>query len=144
MPEGPIMSVSGLLTKPLEVPTSVASATPQPRLVKAAHEFEAALMKELLSPLSASSGAFGGEDASDGDSSSALGSFAQEALGKALSERGGFGIATSIIRQLSGKQHNAPQSGATAPIQAGNHSGTPSVLKPLRRNDSNSPAQRLQ
>ena len=32
---------------------------------------------------------------------SALGAFASEALGKALSEQGGFGIATGIVRQLS-------------------------------------------
>jgi Rod binding domain-containing protein len=68
---------------------------PQPRLVKAAHEFEAAMMKEILKPLES-----GQEDEAQG-SGAALTSFAGEALGKALSERGGFGIARSVIQQLS-------------------------------------------
>jgi Rod binding domain-containing protein len=38
-----------------------------------------------------------------------LGEFASEALGKALSQRGGFGIANSIIRDLShsGNRHGS-------------------------------------
>jgi Rod binding domain-containing protein len=81
------------------------SATPQPRLVKAAHEFEAQMMKELLEPLNHSTsllGADGDDDSGDSSGSAgALGEFASEALGKALSEGGGFGIATSIVKQLS-------------------------------------------
>ena len=68
---------------------------PKPRLVKAAHEFEAAMMKEILGPLES------GEEDDSAGASAALTSFAGEALGQALSERGGFGIATSIIHQLS-------------------------------------------
>jgi Rod binding domain-containing protein len=75
------------------------AVTPQPRLVKAAHEFEAQMMKELLKPMTGSSW-LAGEDGDSG-SGGALGEFASEALGKALSERGGFGIATSIVRDLS-------------------------------------------
>jgi len=90
-----------------------ASLPPQPRLVKAAHEFEAQMMKELLEPLNHSSsllGSDGDDDSglSSGDSSGgisgstgALGEFASEALGEALSEGGGFGIATGIVKQLS-------------------------------------------
>ncbi len=76
-----------------------AGATPQPRLVKAAHEFEAQMMKELLKPMTGGSG-LTGED-SDSGSNGALGEFASEALGRALSEAGGLGIATSIVRDLS-------------------------------------------
>ena len=94
------------------------SVTPQPRLVKAAHEFEAQMMKELMKPLS-DGGSLTGADA-DGDdaegSGGALGEFAQEALGRALSEHGGFGIATSIVKQLS---------------HAGNQNGTASVTGKL-------------
>ena len=79
------------------------AATPQPRLVRAAHEFEAQMMKELMKPMTQAS-SLTGEDA-DSDSGSgaggALGEFASEALGRALSEQGGFGIANSIVRQLS-------------------------------------------
>jgi len=63
------------------------------------------MMKELLEPLNHSTSLLGAdEDDDSGDSSGstgALGEFASEALGKALSEGGGFGIATSIVKQLS-------------------------------------------
>lgn len=72
---------------------------PAPRLVKAAHEFEAQMMKELLAPLHTESGLDGGDD--DG-SPGALGDFAAEALGQALSRQGGFGLADKLITQLSG------------------------------------------
>lgn len=72
-----------------------------PRLVNAAHEFEAQLMKELLKPLSATG--LGDEDGGDGEdgSSGVLGEFASEALGQGLSRAGGFGMADHIVQQLS-------------------------------------------
>jgi Rod binding domain-containing protein len=100
--------------------TSAATA-PQPRLVKAAHEFEAQMMKELMKPLNHGSALTGADADADDDSGSdgALGEFASEALGRALSDRGGFGIATSIVKQLS---------------HAGNQSGTASVTGNPHRN----------
>jgi Rod binding domain-containing protein len=68
-------------------------------LVHAAHEFEGQLMKELLRPLTDSDANADGDDAG---SSGALGEFAAEAMGQALSMRGGFGIADRIVRELSG------------------------------------------
>jgi len=73
---------------------------PQPRLVHAAHEFEAQMMQELLKPMTSGNG-LDGEDGTGSGSGSALANFASEALGKALSERGGFGIASSIVREIS-------------------------------------------
>jgi Rod binding domain-containing protein len=80
-----------------------AAAVPQPRLVRAAHEFEAQMMKELLKPMTGNDALTGEDEGSGGDagSSGALGEFASEALGQALSQRGGFGIANSIVRDLS-------------------------------------------
>jgi Rod binding domain-containing protein len=78
-----------------------AQATPQPRLVRAAHEFEAQMMEELLKPLTGTSGLDGEEDDSATGSGGALGQFASEALGRGLSEQGGFGIANSIVRELT-------------------------------------------
>ncbi|HEX7728241.1 MAG TPA: hypothetical protein VF392_04330 [Terracidiphilus sp.] len=79
-----------------------AAAKPDPRLARAACEFEAQMMKELLKPLTAS----GDEDAgtSNGElsgSTESLQGFAAEALGQALARQGGFGIASGIVRQLS-------------------------------------------
>lgn len=79
------------------------SVTPQPRLVHAAHEFEASMMSELLKPLQHDP--LFSEDGSDENSGSqsALADFASEALGKALSEHGGFGIAKRILDQIGSK-----------------------------------------
>jgi Rod binding domain-containing protein len=99
--------------------TTPSSNSPSPKLVSAAHEFEAAMMKELMAPLQPGHDSLeGGED--EAGSSSALSSFASEALGKALSEHGGLGIAKSILHQLTAR---------------GNHSGNPSV--PANLNGTN-------
>jgi Rod binding domain-containing protein len=73
------------------------------RLVRAAHEFEGQMMKELLKPMTGDDALTGAEDDSDpgAGSTGALGEFASESLGQALSERGGFGIANRIVRELS-------------------------------------------
>lgn len=97
-----------------------------PRLAKAAHEFEGQMMKELLQPMMESDGLGGEDDDSSGlglgsgsGSGGALSEFASESLGQALSEHGGFGIAGQIIRELS---HN------------GNRQGTGKVTHDLHRN----------
>jgi Rod binding domain-containing protein len=76
---------------------------PQPRLVRAAHEFEAQMMKELLKPMTGNDALTGEEDGPGGDSGSngALGEFASEALAQALSQHGGFGMADRIVHDLS-------------------------------------------
>lgn len=79
------------------------SALPARRLVTAAHEFEGQMLKELLKPMTESDG-LGGSDSG----SAILGEFGSEALGKALSEQGGFGIAKQIIARLS-QSSNQPE-----------------------------------
>jgi hypothetical protein len=89
--------------------SEAATGVPPPRLVKAAHEFEAQLMKELMAPLTRGSsvpgvgggmGASSDEDDQDSGSGGALGEFAAEALGQALSAAGGFGIANRILGEI--------------------------------------------
>jgi Rod binding domain-containing protein len=98
------------------------ATTPQPRLVKAAHEFEAQMMQELMKPLNRGASLTGADAGEDDDSGSggALGEFASEALGRALSEQGGFGIASSIVKQLS---HSGNQNG-TAQVTGIQHGNT--------------------
>ena len=81
----------------------VTASGPPPRLVRAAHEFEAQLMKELLKPMTAPCALTGDEegDADDAGSAGVLGEFASEALGRSLSEQGGLGIANSILHSFS-------------------------------------------
>jgi Rod binding domain-containing protein len=84
-----------------------------PRLKSAAHEFEASLMQEFLKPLqqdplfapdnSGDSDGLGDLDGGSGDdqgSAGALMSFGSEAMAKAISERGGFGIAAQILNHF--------------------------------------------
>ena len=99
-----------------QAPTLQANTAPQPRLVRAAHEFEVQLMKELLKPLTVGS-ALGASD-DDTGSAGALGEYAGEALGRALSDRGGFGIADRMIAQLSQSGNRT----ASAPVTANQHS----------------------
>lgn len=85
---------------------------PDPRLKPAAHEFEACLMKEFLQPLQKDplcSEKGTGDD--DGGGSNALMSFGSEALARAISERGGFGIAAKIISHFDGSPGRAGTSG---------------------------------
>lgn len=98
-------------------------ATPNPKLVGAAHEFEAQMMKELLAPMTGGdplAGDLAGDEDSSGlalgsgsGSGGALADFAAQALGQALSERGGFGIADRIVREL-GHAGNRPESSLLA------------------------------
>lgn len=88
-----------------------------PKLKSAAHEFEASLMQELLKPLQEdplfaddkSDGIGGAGYGNDSEGSSgALMSFGSEALAKAISERGGFGIATKILDHFGTVQTKGP------------------------------------
>jgi Rod binding domain-containing protein len=96
-----------------------------PKLVRAAHEFEAQMMKELLKPMTNGDTLTGDDEGADGvldsgaGSGGTLGEFASESLGKALSERGGFGIADRIVSRLS---------------HSGNHGKSGKVTGDLRGN----------
>jgi Rod binding domain-containing protein len=93
------VSWTGLTTLNSATGSSTGQTTPQPRLVKAAHEFEAQMMKELLKPLTSGSGEDGEED---GESSGgALTEYAGEAMARAISEAGGFGISNRIVSDLT-------------------------------------------
>ena len=88
---------------------SGSSVASQPRLVRAANEFEAQMMKELLKPLTSGSTLTGEDDDTSSGSGGALGEFASESLARGLSEHGGFGVANRIVRELS---HPGSASGA--------------------------------
>jgi len=95
-------------------------AVQDPRLKPAAHEFEACLMKEFLAPLQEDTlagddgdGAGGAEGDSSAGSNGALMSFGSEALAKAISERGGFGIATKIVEHYKGAAPRQAKTGNT-------------------------------
>jgi hypothetical protein len=102
-----------------------------PRLKPAAHEFEACLMKEFLAPLQKD--ALFGEDQGGEDqgseggaagSCSALMGFGAETLARAISERGGFGIATRILEHFgNGKGFPKGNTEAERPEESSSRSG---------------------
>lgn len=99
-----------------DVTSSVAN-TPQPRLIRAAHEFEAQMLKELLQPMTGNDELTGeDEQAGDAGTNRALGEFASEALGRALSQGKGFGLAERIVHDLS-HSGSGCQSGKVTGIQ---------------------------
>ena len=100
--------------------------TPQPRLVRAAHEFEAQMMKELLKPMTSADALAGQDGDSTTGSEGALGEYASEALGRSLSEHGGFGIANRIVADLS---HSGNKS-VTGQVTGDLHSNT--VMRSLK------------
>ena len=87
--------------------------TRDPRLKPAAHEFEACLMKEFLKPLQKDTLSSEEGDGADSEGSNgALMSFGSEALARAISERGGFGIATKIIEHCGGAAGTQAKTGS--------------------------------
>jgi Rod binding domain-containing protein len=89
-----------------------------PRLERSAHEFEASLMAELLKPLQETDG-LTGENSGGAGSGGALGEFASESLAGAISERGGFGIADRILRQLNTASVGKPKTDAVGLVSTG-------------------------
>jgi len=103
---------------------SQSPTVPQPRLVQAAHEFEAQLMRELLKPM-ANGASIDGDDL-DASSGGALADFATDALGQALSRHGGLGIAPSILHSLSRNEkdsHSIPDPGMNEQVSPGSGAG---------------------
>jgi Rod binding domain-containing protein len=102
-----------------EMVSQNSSAAKDPRLERSAHEFEASLMAELLKPLQETDGLTGEDSGGGAGSGGALGDFASESLARAISERGGFGIADRILRQLNAVSPGKPKTDATGPGSSG-------------------------
>jgi Rod binding domain-containing protein len=89
--------------------TSLQTATPhtqpQARLTDAAQQFEGIFLQEFLKPLQSGKDGLTGEDSSD-SSTDTLQTYGTEALAKAISSRGGFGIAHQVIQQVNREHQN--------------------------------------
>jgi Rod binding domain-containing protein len=103
----------------LQSPSGNSAQTKNPRLERSAHEFEASLMTELLKPLQESDGLTGEDSDSGAGSEGALSGFASESLARAISERGGFGIADRILHQLESGNAGAQKEQKNSLLQTG-------------------------
>ena len=73
----------------------------QAKLVDAAQQFEAAMLQELLKPMQHGQSSWGGEEKSDDTASDTISSFGTEAIAKAISKGGGFGIAKQVVSKVT-------------------------------------------
>jgi len=82
-------------------PVNGAEAQKQAKLDDAAQQFEATMLQELLKPLQYGQNSWGGEESSDDTASDTISSFGTEAIAKAISQAGGFGIAKQIVSKVT-------------------------------------------
>ena len=79
-----------------------------PKLVKAAHDFEAILLQSWLEKMNQS---FVGESGSLDAAHDTVSSLGTQAIAKALAARGGIGIAAMVLRQLAPRLGSEAKSG---------------------------------
>jgi peptidoglycan hydrolase FlgJ len=73
----------------------------QAKLVDAAQQFEATMLQELLKPMQHGQSSWGDEQKSEDSASDTISSFGTEAIAKAISKGGGFGIARRVVEQVT-------------------------------------------
>jgi peptidoglycan hydrolase FlgJ len=82
-------------------PTTAVQEQKQAKLVDAAEQFEAMMLQELLKPMQHGQSSWGGEEKSDDAASDTISNFGTEAIAKAISKGGGFGIAKQIVSKVT-------------------------------------------
>jgi flagellar protein FlgJ len=100
------MTVSLDATKAAATPLEVQR---QAKLIDAAQDFEATMLQELLKPMQHGGETWGEDDNSGDTSSNSISTFGTEALAKAISKAGGFGIASKVTAQVSTEHQRAKQ-----------------------------------
>ncbi len=82
-------------------PTMQWTTQKRAKLVDAAQQFEASMLQELLKPMQPGQSSWGGDEKSDDSASDTISSFGTEAIAKAISKGGGFGIAKQIVSKVT-------------------------------------------
>jgi Rod binding domain-containing protein len=99
----------------LSVPTvSDVQRQKQAKLVDAAQQFEATMLQELLKPMQHGQSSWGDEEKNDDSATDTMSTFGTESIAKAISKRGGFGIARSVVKQVT--QEHQRQSERSPPV----------------------------
>jgi peptidoglycan hydrolase FlgJ len=78
-----------------------AEAQRQAKLVDAAQQFEATMLQELLKPMQHGQSSWGDEEKSEDSASDTISGLGTEAIAKAISKSGGFGIARRVVEQVT-------------------------------------------
>lgn len=73
----------------------------QAKLIDSAQQFEATMLLELLKPLQHGQDGWDSAEGSDDVASDTISSFGSEAIAKAISKRGGFGMAKQIVAKVT-------------------------------------------
>jgi flagellar protein FlgJ len=79
----------------------IAEVQKQAKLVDAAQQFEATMLQELLKPMQHGQSSWGDEEKSEDSASDTMSGFGTEAIAKAISKGGGFGIARRVVEQVT-------------------------------------------
>ncbi len=97
------------------LPTTAIESQKRAKLVDAAQQFEATMLQELLKPMQHGQDSWGGEEKSDDSAGDTISSFGTEAVAKAISKGGGFGLAKQIVSKvtLEHRQNSEKRSSGT-------------------------------
>ncbi len=79
----------------------IAEIQRQAKLVDAAQQFEATMLQELMKPMQHGQSSWGDEEKSEDSASDTISGFGTEAIAKAISKGGGFGIARRVVEQVT-------------------------------------------
>jgi Rod binding domain-containing protein len=82
-------------------PATAIEGQKRAKLVDAAQQFEATMLQELLKPMQHGQDSWGGEEKNDDSAADTISSFGTEAVARALSKGGGFGIAKQIVSKVT-------------------------------------------
>jgi Rod binding domain-containing protein len=86
------------------VATTPAQAAQHDKLVKAAQEFEASLLQEMLKPMQKDGLTDKDEDSPEDAGRDTLSSYGTEAMAGAIARGGGLGIARHVVAQVERQQ----------------------------------------
>ncbi len=84
------------------------------KLVDASQQFEAMMMSQMLKPLEFGAAPDAAGEQSTGGAADTVRGIATEALGKALAQHGGVGIARSVLKQVLAEESARPHGGQDA------------------------------
>ncbi len=79
----------------------VVEGAKQAKLIDAAQQFEATMLQELLKPMQHGQSSWGEDETSSDSSTDTISSFGTEAVAKAISQGGGFGLAKLIVSKVT-------------------------------------------